>query len=84
MGLYVNSLQYDLDLAKPFENIVGTGENAGHQHFLLFQQYFLPFIKQISFFSVTFILSSANAFNLDKSENLLFGKELRSKRDYNI
>ena len=28
-------------------------------------------------FSVTFILSSTNAFNLDQSKNLLFGKELR-------
>ena len=27
-------------------------------------------------FSVTFILSSANAFSLDQSKNLLFGKEL--------
>ena len=25
------------------ENIVGKGENAGDQHFLLFQQYFNPF-----------------------------------------
>ena len=33
---------------KPFENIVGKGENAGNQHFLLFPQYFLPFPKQIS------------------------------------
>ena len=24
------------------ENIVGKGENAGYQHFLLFPQYFLP------------------------------------------
>ena len=29
-----------------------------------------------SCFKVTFILSSANAFNLDQSKNLLFGKEL--------
>ena len=27
---------------KPFENIVGKGENAGNQHFLLFPQCFLP------------------------------------------
>ena len=27
---------------KPLENIVGKGENAGNQHFLLFQQGFLP------------------------------------------
>ena len=31
-----------------FENIVGKGENAGNQHFLLFPQCFLPFLKQIS------------------------------------
>ena len=60
---------------KPFENIVGKGENAGNQHFLLFPQCFLPFPKQVSFFSVTFILSSANAFNLDQSKILSFGKE---------
>ena len=28
---------------KPFEKIVGKGENAGNQHFLLFPQCFLPF-----------------------------------------
>ena len=33
---------------KPFRNIVGKGENAGYQHFLLFQQCFLPFPKQNS------------------------------------
>ena len=32
---------------EPFENIVGKGENAGDQHFLLFPQCFLPFTKQI-------------------------------------
>ena len=32
---------------KPFENIVGNGENAGKQHFLLSPQCFLPFPKQI-------------------------------------
>ena len=35
---------------KPFENIVGKGENAGNQHFLLFPQCFLHFTKQSSFF----------------------------------
>ena len=34
---------------KPFENIVGKGENAGNQHFLLFPQCFQLFQKQISF-----------------------------------
>ena len=45
-----------------------------NQHFLLFPQWFLPFPKQK--FSVTFILSPANAFNLDQSKILSFGKEL--------
>ena len=31
---------------KPFENVVGKGENAGEQHFLLFAQCFLPSQKQ--------------------------------------
>ena len=35
---------------KPFENIVGKGENAGNQHFLFFPQCFLHFSKQISIF----------------------------------
>ena len=29
------------------ENIVGKGENAGFQHFLLFPQCFQPFERQI-------------------------------------
>ena len=28
---------------RPFENIVGRGEKAGNQHFLLFAQCFLPY-----------------------------------------
>ena len=50
---------------KPSENIVGQGENAVNQCFLLFQQRFLPFKKKIYKLSVTFILSSANALDLD-------------------
>ena len=30
---------------KPFENFVGKGENAGNQHFLLFQQCILSEVK---------------------------------------
>ena len=36
----------------PFENIVGIGENAGNQHFLLFPQCFLPIPKRISVFKL--------------------------------
>ena len=35
---------------RSFENILGKGENAGNQHFLLFPQCFLSFTKQISYF----------------------------------
>ena len=31
---------------KHFENVVGKGENAGNQYFLLFPQYFLPYQRQ--------------------------------------
>ena len=58
----------------PFENIVGKGKNAGNQHFLLFPQYFLPVPRQISVFESHLFFSSANAFNLDQSKILLFGK----------
>ena len=33
---------------KAFENILGKGENAGNQHFLLFLQCFLPYQMQKS------------------------------------
>ena len=32
---------------KPFENIVGKGENGNNEHFLLFQQCFLAYGRQI-------------------------------------
>ena len=34
----------------PFENIVGIGENAGNQHFLLFSQCFQSFSEKILIF----------------------------------
>ena len=37
---------------KPFENIVGKGENAGNQHFLLFPQRFLLYQRQKSPFEL--------------------------------
>ena len=64
----------------PFENIVGKGENTGNQHFLLFPHCLLPFPNTNFNFSVTSILSRANAFNLDQYIILLFGKELSSDR----
>ena len=35
---------------RPFENIVGKGENAGKQLFFLFPQCFQPVRKQVSVF----------------------------------
>ena len=62
---------------KPFENIMGIGENAGNQHFLLFPQYFITLPNTKFNFFLAFILSSANAFNLDQSKILLFGQVLK-------
>ena len=61
---------------KALENIVGKGENAGNQHFLLFPLCFL--LNQGGNCSVlaTFSLLSAKAFNLDWSKILSFGKGL--------
>ena len=60
------------------ENMLGKGQNAGNQHFLLFPKCFLSFQEQISFFYVTFILSSAKGFNLYQSKILSFSKEVES------
>ena len=57
----------------PFENIVGKGENAGNQHFLLFPQCFLPCPTSDFNVRITLILLSANLFNLDWSKILSFG-----------
>ena len=65
---------------KPLENTVGKGDNAGNLHFLLFPQCFFIHPKENFCFSGTFILSSANVFNLYQPKNLLFGKELREKK----
>ena len=48
------------------------GENAGNQHSLLFPQCFLPHERQKLHCSN---MSSANAFDLEQSKNLLFGKQ---------
>ena len=53
---------------KPFENIVGKGENAGYQHFLLFPQCFLPFLEQISIFHSHLFCRLQTPLNLDQSK----------------
>ena len=59
---------------KLFGNIVGKGENAGNQHFLLFPQSFQAIPERIYFFFSKLHLSSANALNLDQSKILLFSE----------
>ena len=45
----VNGKAVNASITKnPLENIVGKGENAGNQHFLLFPQCFLSFPEQFS------------------------------------
>ena len=62
---------------KPFENIVKKGENTGNQHLILFPQCFQPYQRQKIIILSTLILSSANAFSLDQSKILSFGKEFK-------
>ena len=59
---------------KAFENIVGKGENAGNQHFLLCPTMFSTLSEREIIISAIFIMLSANAFNVDKSKILSFGK----------
>ena len=63
---------------KPFENIVGKGENAGIQHFLLYPQCFLPFQTPKIITLVTLNLSSAKRLEFCASKICSTGKELGS------
>ena len=61
----------------PFENIVGKGKNAGNQHFLR-STMFSTLSMKIHIISATSKLSSSNAFNLNKTTFLSFGKGLKT------
>ena len=61
---------------KPFENIVGKGENAVLQHFLLFPKCFISNIKKCTLRAIMRLLS-ANVFNLDKVKILFSGKGIK-------
>ena len=56
------------------ENIVEKGENAGSHHFLLFQQYFQKFYRQIQSYSTTdyVVYKTYSAFNTNKSKSLFY------------
>ena len=78
LTLYHTIPTFMTPIEKAFENIVGKGENAGNQHFLLFPQCFLSFTKQISNFQSPLVCRLYNAFNLNQSKILLFFKELNN------
>ena len=63
---------------------MGKGENAGNQHFLVFPQCFLLFLGPISIFESHLSSATANALNLYKSKNLLFGKGLRTDFEVHV
>ena len=72
---------------KPFESTVVKRENPGiNQHFLLFPCCFLS--CEIEMLFVSFSLSSANAFNLDKSKISLsrkgLGPRMKIKSHYQL
>ena len=57
---------------KLFENIVGKGENAGNQHFLLFPRCFLPFPEQTLIFQSCLCCHLATVLNFTQSKILSF------------
>ena len=60
---------------KAFEKIVGKGENAGNQHFLLSQQCFLHYQdRSYKIRDLYFVVSKC--MNLVQSKIMSFGKEL--------
>ena len=76
LALFHTVLSFKNPEKKAIQKHYGKSRNAGKQHFLLFPPCFLPLPRTDFNFSVTFILLSADAFGLDKSKILLFGKEL--------
>ena len=61
---------------KPSENIVGKGENAGNQHFLLFPQRFLSCERRTAPLEPRLLLLSANALDLNNFlKKVLIDKE---------
>ena len=77
LTLYHKSLRLKTLKGSLLKNIVGKGENAGNQHFLLFPQCFLAIPKRFSVVKVDlFCHLQNNAFNLDTVKISLFGEEL--------
>ena len=68
---------------KGFENIVGKGENAGNQHFLLFPQCFLPFLTQSSTFE-SHLICRLQMLSIWTGLKLSFGKGLTLYQTGNI
>ena len=59
---------------KSFENIVGKGEIARNEQFLLFPQCFSTRSETFQQFSCTLKLASANFFILEESKKCRLGK----------
>ena len=66
---------FDMSRKEAFQNIVGKRENAGN-HFSPFPKMFSTLSKTEIIIYDPFILSTANAFNLDKVKFLSSGKGL--------
>ena len=62
---------------RPYENIVGKGENAGDQHFLLCPECFLCYARHIRYFEKHFIVVCKC---LDKARILSSGTGLNTAR----
>ena len=64
---------------KSLKKIVGEGEIARNEQFLLFPQCFLQVLKTFCHFHQISKLSSANSFSLEESKNLLLWKGLKEE-----
>ena len=56
---------------KSFENIVGKGENAGNQHFLLFPQCFLPCQNTKNIFFTNILFVNGNCFEFGQVQTIV-------------
>ena len=63
---------------KPFENILGKGENAGNQHFFLFPTMF-PTLSKTNFnFSAIFVVSKCFQFGI--AQNFVVWERIKATK----
>ena len=77
LSVYDMMTTSDASRKKSYVNIMRKGDHASNQHFLYFQQCYLPYESQIQCFKYYLSSTELNASKLDKAKCLSLGKGLK-------